>query len=181
MEKRTMSTTQLVQAAFLVAISIAMTRFLYFFIPLAGMPAIRISFGEIPLMIGGLLFGPLIGGISGLAADVIGVMINPQGAFHPGFMLSSILWGVIPGLLGIYFKNRGDKRNPFTNQRIILTVSVCMVIISLGLDTLWLTSLFSKGFIVLLPGRIIAALGKVPVYSFIANTLMKHLRRMVAI
>ena len=181
MEKRTMSTTQLVQAAFLVAISIAMTRFLYFFIPLAGMPALRISFGEIPLMIGGLLFGPLIGGIGGLAADVIGVMINPQGAFHPGFMLSSVLWGVIPGLLGVYFKNVGDKRNPFTTQRIVLTVSICIIIISLGFDTLWLTGLYGKGFLVLLPGRILAALGKTPVYSFITVTLMKHLTRLVAI
>ena len=181
MEKRTMSTTQLVQAAFLVAISIAMTRFLYFFIPLAGMPALRISFGEIPLMIGGLLFGPLIGGIGGLAADVIGVMINPQGAFHPGFMLSSVLWGVIPGLLGVYFKNVGDKRNPFTTQRIVLTVSICIIIISLGLNTFWLSTMFGKGFMVLLPGRLISALVNIPLNTIIIRTLMKHLTRLVAI
>lgn len=181
MEKRTMNTTQLVQAAFLVAISIAMTRFLYFFIPLAGIPALRISFGEIPLMIGGLLFGPIIGGIGGLAADVIGIMINPQGAFHPGFMLSSVLWGVIPGLLGIYFKNSGDKRNPFTAQRIFLTVSICMVVISLGLNTFWLSTMYGKGFIVLLPGRVISALINIPLHSFVIKTLMKHLRRMVTI
>ncbi len=181
MNKRTMSTTQLVQAAFLVAISIAMTRFLYFFIPLAGMPTLRISFGEVPLMMSGLLFGPVIGGISGLAADAIGVMINPQGAFHPGFMLSSVLWGVIPGLFGVYFKAIGDKRNPFTIQRIVLTVSISIVIISLGLNTLWLSSLYGKGFMVLLPGRVIAAFVNIPLHSFIIRTLIKHLKRLVAI
>ena len=182
MNKRMMSTKQLVQAAFLVAISIAMTRFLYFFVPLlGGIPAIRISFGEIPLMISGLLFGPLIGGISGLAADGIGVMINPQGAFHPGFMLSSILWGVIPGLLSMSFKTRGDKRNPFTIQRIVLTVTICMIVISLGLNTLWLTTLYGKGFMALLPGRVIAVFVNIPLHSFIIRTLLKHLRRLVAI
>lgn len=181
MNKRVMNTKELVQAAFLVAISIAMTRFLYFFVPILGIQGIRISFGEIPLMIGGLLFGPLIGGIGGLAADVIGVMINPQGVFHPGFTLSSILWGVIPGFLGIYFKTKGDKKNPFTVQRIVLTVFICMVVISLGLNTLWLTSLYGKGFMVLLPGRVIAALISIPINSFVIKTLMKHLRRLVAI
>lgn len=182
MNKKTINTRDLVQAAFLVAISIAMTRFLYFFIPLlGGIPAIRVSFGEVPLMIGGLLFGPLIGGIGGLVADIIGVMINPQGAFHPGFMLSSVLWGVIPGVLGIYFKSKGKKRNPFTTQRVVLTVAISIVIISLGLNTLWLSSLYGKGFIVLLPGRIIAAFVNIPLQSLIIRTLLKHLTRMVAI
>lgn len=181
MNKRTFNTLHLVQAAFLVAISIAMTRFLYFFIPVLGVQGIRISFGEIPLMIGGLLFGPIIGGISGLAADIIGVMINPQGVFHPGFTLSSMLWGIIPGILGIYFKNTGDKSNPFTVQRIVLTVSICMVVISLGLNTLWLSTLYGKGFMVLLPARIITVLISVPINSFIIKSLIKHLRRLVSI
>lgn len=181
MNKRTINTRQLVQAAFLVAISIAMTRFLYFFVPLAGMPALRISFGEIPLMMSGLLFGPIIGGISGLAADAIGVMINPQGAFHPGFMLSSMLWGIIPGFLGVYFKSKGEKGNPYTVQRIVLTVVLCMVVISLGLNTLWLSTMFGKGFMVLLPGRLISALVNIPLHSFIISTLLKHLRRLVAV
>ncbi len=181
MNNKRIGTREMVQAAFLVAISIAMTRFLYFFVPIAGFPAIRISFGEIPLMISGLLFGPLIGGIGGIVADIIGIMVNSQGAFHPGFTLSSMLWGAIPGLLGIYFKSRGEARNPFTIQRIVLTVTICFVVISLGLNTLWLSSMFGKGFMVMLPGRVIAALVNIPLQSYIINLLLKHLRRLAIV
>ncbi len=177
MNKSTVNTKNLVQAGFLVAISIVMTRFLYFFIPIAGLPTIRISFGEIPLMISGLLFGPVLGGISGLAADVIGITVNSQGAFHPGFTLSSVLWGVIPGIFGMYFKFKAKNTNPFTGQRIFLTVLVSIVIISLGLNTIWLSRLFGKGFMVLFPGRVIAALLNIPLQSFIINLLIKQLKR----
>ena len=179
MNKKKLNTRSLVQGSFLVAISIVMTRFLYFFVPLAGLPTIRISFGEMPLMLSGLLFGPFVGGISGLAADLIGVAINPQAAFHPGFVLSSILWGVIPGLLGNYFKLKSKDKNPFTIKRIYLTVIVAYVIISLGLNTVWLTGLYGKGFMVLFPGRVIAAMFNIPLQSFVINLLIKHLRRMV--
>lgn len=178
MNNKRISTKEMVQAAFLVAISIAMTRFFYFFVPLAGFPALRISFGEIPLMIGGLLFGPLIGGIGGIVADMIGIMINPQGAFHPGFTLSSMLWGVIPGFLGIYFKSTGSTRNPFTIQRVVLTVTICFIVISLGLNTLWLSTMFGKGFMIMLPGRVIAALINIPLQSYIVVLLLKQLRKL---
>lgn len=178
MNKGRINTSILVKAGFLVAISIVMTRFLYFMVPLAGMPALRISFGEIPLMISGLLFGPVVGGISGIAADLIGVTINPQGAFHPGFALSSMLWGVIPGLFGLYFKSKAKNGNIFSTQRIVFTVVVSIVIISLGLNTLWLSTMFGKGFMVLLPGRVMSAFVNIPLQSFIIRLLIKHLRRL---
>lgn len=179
MNNKKINTKSLVQAGFLVAISIVMTRFLYFFVPIAGLPTIRISFGEIPLMISGLLFGPVVGGISGLAADLIGVVVNSQGAFHPGFILSSMLWGVIPGIFGMYFKSKAKNKNPFTVKNISLTVAASFIIISLGLNTIWLSGLFGKGFMVLFPGRVIAAIFNIPLQSFIINMLIKHLRRMV--
>ncbi|MEY8415623.1 folate family ECF transporter S component [Tissierella praeacuta] len=181
-KSKVMNTRTLVYAGFLTAISIVLTRFLAIMVPLAGLPTLRISFGEIPLMISGLLFGPVVGGISGLAADLIGVMVNLQGpSIHPGFTLSSILWGVIPGILGIYFKTKVKGGNPFSLGNITIIVSACILFISLGLNTYWLSNLFGKGFMVLLPGRALSALVNIPIQSFITTTLIKHLRGMVTV
>lgn len=179
---KVMNTRTLVYAGFLTAISIVLTRFLAIMVPLAGLPTLRLSFGEIPLMICGLLFGPIVGGISGLAADLIGVMINLQGpSIHPGFTLSSILWGVVPGIYGIYLKTRVKGENPFSGRNITIIVSICIIFISLGLNTYWLSNLFGKGFMVLLPGRALSAFINIPLQSFIITTLIKQLKGMVVV
>ena len=175
-----MDTRVMVKAAFLTAISIVLTRFLAVFVPLAGgLPAIRLSFGEVPIMMGGLLFGTVVGGITGLAADLVGVLINPQGAFHPGFTLSSILWGAIPGLLSILYKRNKSYDKIYSLRNIAITVFISYVLISLGLNTLWLSSMFGKGFMILLPCRIISAIVNIPLQSIIIVTLMKYLKGLI--
>ena len=77
----------IVKAGFLVAISVVMTRFAYIMLPIGGVQGLRISFGELPIMLSGFLFGPVVGGITGIAADLIGVLVNPQGAYFPGFTI----------------------------------------------------------------------------------------------
>lgn len=178
-KKSFMDTRTMVKAAFLTAISIVLTRFLYFFIPLAGLPTLRISFGEVPLMMSGLLFGPVVGGISGIAADFIGVLVNSQGTFHPGFTLSSMLWGAIPGLYLYLFKKQGTYEKIYSFKNVFIAVLTCYIIISLGLNTLWLTALYGKGFFILLPGRIIAAVVNVPLQSIIIVNLLKYLKGFV--
>ena len=173
--RSSIDTRTIVKAGFLTSLSIVLTRFFAVMLPIAGAAgSLRLSFGEIPLMISGLLFGPLVGGISGLAADLIGVVVNTQGTFHPGFTLSSILWGAIPGVFSIFYK-KSSKRNIFSIERIFITVFTCIVIISLGLNTYWLSTLMGKGFIVLFPARALSALVNIPLQSFIIKTLMKYL------
>ncbi len=70
----------LVKAAMLTALSIILSRILGIQLT----QDIKISFGTLPLMLSGILFGPLLGALSGLAADLIGIMINLGGAYHPG-------------------------------------------------------------------------------------------------
>ena len=178
-KKGSMDTRTMVKAGFLTAISIVLTRFMYFFVPLAGFPALRISFGEVPIMMSGLLFGPLVGGVTGVAADLIGILINSQGAFHPGFTLSSMLWGVIPGLFYILFKKHKSYEKIYSFMNVFLAVFVSFVVISLGLNTLWLSSMFGQAFVILLPGRVIAAIVNIPLQSIIITTLLKYLKGLV--
>ncbi len=175
-----MDTRTMVKAAFLTAISIVLTRFLYFFVPLAGFPALRISFGEVPIMMAGLLFGPVVGGVAGVASDLIGVLVNSQGAFHPGFTLSSMLWGVIPGIFAYIFKkNNSSYEKTYSFKNVFITVLVSYIVISLGLNTIWLSSMFGTGFLVLLPGRLMGAIANVPLQSIIITTLLKYLKAYV--
>lgn len=168
----------LVMASFLTALSIVFTRFFYVMIPLGNVQAIRLSFGEAPIMLSGLLFGPLLGGLTGLAADVLGVIINSQGAFFPGFTLSSILWGVIPGILGIIFKRDGES---LSFIKILTSVAISYIIISIGLNTCWLSIMFKKGMLLLLPGRIISSIANIPIQTAIISTILKYTKDIVKV
>lgn len=166
----------MVKAGFLVAISIVMTRFAYIMVPLAGVQALRISFGDVPLMMSGFMFGPVVGGMTGLAADIIGFLINPQGPYHPGFTLSSILWGVIPGLWMLLWSKRTSFEERYSLKKILLAVATTAAIISLGLNTYWLSNLYGKGFFILLPPRILATIISIPIHSALIKYLLKFLR-----
>lgn len=175
-KSKKMNTRILTQAAFLVALSMVLTRFASIMV----FPTLRIGFGETPLIISGMLFGPIVGGITGAAADLIGVVVNPQGPPHFGFTLSSMLWGIIPGLYVMYFRRRGDKSNIFSPIRVVTIVITCYILISIGLNTYWLSHLYNKGIVVLLPSRIIAALVNIPIQSIIITYLIKYLKGIVS-
>ena len=177
--KNVMDTRILVKAAFLTAISIVLTRFVYTFLPIAGSQAIRLSVGEVPIILAGMMFGPIVGGITGLAADLIGVLINPQGVFHPGFTLSSILWGVIPGLLFLIFKKNKTYEKKYAPKNIIIAVTISFLVISLALNTLWLSQLFGQAFVVLFVPRAIAIIPNIIIQSTILITLVKYLKGII--
>lgn len=176
-KREKISLNTMVRAGFLVAISIVMTRFAYVMIPLAGVGALRISFGEVPLMMSGVMFGPMVGALTGIAADIIGFLINPQGPYYPGFTISSALWGVIPGLFVIYFKSRKKDMNIYSFKNMLIPSIVTTIIVSVLLNTLWISQLYGKGFFILLPTRLVASLISMPIYAFIISYLMKFLRQ----
>lgn len=247
MNKKLINTKALVGASLLTAISIILTRVFSIMVPLAGLPALRIEFGMLPLIITGILYGPFWGGLAGIIADLIGVMINPMGAYFPGFTLSSMLWGALPGILyslvkknnfkinyniingavltmiatGIvfvlfdnkvlavkdgayymydkpmsiiypilyilivglfiaipFFMTRGGevRDKAYSIDKIAFMITVPYIVISLGLNTLWLSMMFDKGFIAFLPGRIIAAFVMIPLHSAIVYTLSKSFK-----
>ncbi|NLK44777.1 MAG: folate family ECF transporter S component [Tissierellia bacterium] len=182
MNKGRISTRTLTQAGFLTAISIVLTRFISVMVPLAGgLPALRLGFGELPIIMSGLLFGPVVGGITGLIADLIGAWAFPQGPFFPGFTLSSMLWGILPGIYGLYLKRKADKGNPFTFKRIFFIIVACTIPISLIMNTYWLSLMMGKGFLALLPGRLLSDVVKIPLVSYLITLLVKHLRTRVAL
>lgn len=94
----------IVRAGLFIAMSLVLKTMFEFYINLAGIPALRIGFSSIPLMLSGIVLGPSIGFITGAAADIINFLAKPSGPYFPGFTLVSALIGLIPGLIIKYIR-----------------------------------------------------------------------------
>ena len=144
------STKKMVQISLLIALEIALTRFCSITTPI-----VRIGFGFIPVAITGMLYGPIWAGVAAATGDFLGAILFPTGAFFPGFTLTAFLTGVTYGL---FLHN--EKRSW---GRIALAVGIVSLLLNLGLDTLWLYMITGKGYLALLPTRIVKCLIMSPV------------------
>jgi riboflavin transporter len=103
-------TRKITLAAMLTAVAIVLTRFISIIIPLGGYPSLSIDLGSVPILLSGIVLGPIFGGIVGFTSDIIGFYTNSRGGiFHAGFTINSILTGVIPGLIFLFLKNKNLK------------------------------------------------------------------------
>ena len=66
------NTKKILLLALFAAISIIFTRFLSFYLPIIAVNSVRISLGNIPIALAGLLLGPFAGAATGIVADVVG-------------------------------------------------------------------------------------------------------------
>ncbi|WMJ78165.1 MULTISPECIES: folate family ECF transporter S component [unclassified Sedimentibacter] len=115
----------IVRAGLFIAMSLVLKIIFEIYIPLAGIPALRINFASVPLIISGMLLGPAAGFISGAAADIINFIAKPGGPFFPGFTLVSALSGFLPGLIYKYIKK--DLNYNLLNTIFISLLSVGFV------------------------------------------------------
>ncbi len=147
MLKKRLDTKTLVLAALFVGINIILSRLgaLMLF-----NNTVRLSFGNVPLILSGLVLGPVPGFLTGVTSDILGFLINSHGgAFHPGFTLSAGLTGAIPGLIMLWRKK--------INLAVVIVANLLVYFLISGLlNTLWLTHLMGTGFAVLLPARLIS-------------------------
>lgn len=95
-EKKVLSAKVIASCAFLAAISIVMARILSFSTP----DGIRWSLDKFPLFLAGMLFGPMVGAMTGFVADFIGSLM--QFGFNPFLCPPAILYGLFGGLFRLY-------------------------------------------------------------------------------
>lgn len=124
MKRNLKSVKAMTGSAFLVAVSVVLTRFLSPYLAIAGANSLRIGLGTVPIMIAGIVFGPVYGGVVGGAADLIGALLFPSGAYTPGFTLSAILQGVLPYLVVRLFSGRPKARLALTSFLLFSLVAV---------------------------------------------------------
>ncbi len=91
------SLKELTLAAMLVAMSVVIGIFCKSVLNF-GAGLFRITFENIPIIIAGLLFGPIVGGVSGLASDLISYLLSGQ-VYPPNLIvtLGAVMIGVISG------------------------------------------------------------------------------------
>ncbi len=121
---------------------------------------LKIGFSFLPVAAAGMLFGPLSAGIVAALGDFLGAVLFPVGPYFPGFTLTAFLTGCVFGLF--LRKNRGPVN-------ILGAVAVQQLLLSLLLNTLWISILYGSPFGALLATRAVqcAILGPVQFVSLL--------------
>jgi len=163
------SSHKITTMGFLIALSIILTRVASLRLAIGGVEGIRIGLGRLPIILGGIIFGPLAGGLIGAFSDLLGYFINPIGAYMPHFTLTSALTGIIPAIILILM--RKGEPNIF-NLGIAITAG--QVITSIILIPYFLNILFGIPWKVLMLPRIISEPIQVFIYAYIINIILKR-------
>ncbi len=148
----------------LIAISIMLS-----FFKLVISNVLQISFSFLPLAMGGMLYGPVVGGIMGVVSDILGYFARPNGPFFPGFTLNALLSGALYGFF-LY-------RKPVTMKRVVIVSALVTVIVNLLLNPVWLSIMYGHAFIALLTGRIVKNVVMFPINTALLFSILKFVER----
>jgi len=77
-----------------------------FMVMLFGVPAVRVDLIAIPVILAGVILGPIFGLTVGIITDILAFLLftNAFGPYHFGFTLNLALTGFIPGLFVLVIK-----------------------------------------------------------------------------
>jgi ECF transporter S component (folate family) len=113
----------------------------------------------------GMLYGPVTGGIAAGLGDILKYLIKPSGPFFPGYTLTALLGGVVYGTF-LY-------KNKVTVLRCVLSKTFINIFLNLGLNTLWSSILYGKGFFAILIPRVYANVALLPLQIILLYALLK--------
>ncbi len=163
------SSHKITSMGFLIALSIILTRVASLRVAIGGVEGIRIGLGGLPIILGGIIFGPLAGGIIGAFSDLLGYFINPMGAYMPHFTLTSALTGIIPALV-----LKLSQKNEPNVLELGIAIAAGQTITSLILVPYFLHILFGLPWVILMPPRIIGVPVNIFLYTVAINLLLKR-------
>lgn len=153
-------------SGFLIALNIVLSRVIT-------IPGV-VNFGGFPIIFGGIVFGPVVGGIVGAVGDVVSFIVRPTGVFMPHFTLTSALTGIIPGLMMKLLKADLPK---FPLWKIFVSILVGQVLTSILMVPYFLNSLFGMPLIVQMTQALVKQAINIPVYSIIIKGLIESIAR----
>ena len=119
----------MVVAALLAALSIVLGKYLAINLS----ETVRLSFENLPLIMAGLFFGPLVGGVVGAVADLVGCILVGY-AINPIITLGGILIGAVSGAIGLYAFPQREHR--WGTWRVYLPVMAAHVVGSMVVKTI---------------------------------------------
>lgn len=145
------SVRALTLAAMLTAMSVVIGIFCKSFLNFGG-GLIRITFENLPIILSGILFGPLVGAVVGVATDLISYFLSPQ-IYPPNFivMFGAAMIGFLSGLVSkVIIRKRGYAQ-------IIVAVVSAHVVGSMIIKTIGLFQFFQWAVIWRIPLYIVIA------------------------
>ncbi len=135
---------------------------------------LKIGFSFVPVALAGMLFGPLGGGIVGALGDFLGAVLFPIGPYFPGFTLTAFLTGAVFGLF--LHKER-------TALPVLGAVAINQLLLSLLLNSLWISILYGSPYWPLLGTRVVQCAILAPVQFVVllllGRVLDKYGRRLL--
>lgn len=163
---------KIIIAALLLAASIVLNRFLSF-----NTSIVSIGFTFVPLMLSGIILGPKYSVIIAGLADLIGALLFPFGSYFVGYTISSILTGLVYGLL-LYRKDGFVFDKKFLIHLIIAILIVCILINGI-LNTIWIIMTVKKAGYAIIPTRVLKQLLMIPVMFITMSSLTKLLEKQI--
>lgn len=157
------NTKTLTIMSLLIALEIVLSRFLSF-----SAWNMKIGFSFVPVVIAAILLGPLQAGLVGALSDFIGAILFPIGAYFPGFTLTTFLTGAV---FGLFLHKQQDLK------RILTAVLVNQFVLSLFLNTLWISVLYGTPYVPLLATRVVQCLILTEVQLICIQAISKILKR----
>ena len=155
------STKTLTTLAMLTAIEIILSRFLSI-----NAWNIKIGFNFVPIVVAAILYGPIAAGIVAALGDFLGAILFPIGAYFPGFTLTAFLTGCVFGVFlhekdekdALPSEDGEDKKSGKGWLQIIAAVCINQLVLSLFLNTLWISILYGSPYGPLLATRVVQCL-----------------------
>jgi ECF transporter S component (folate family) len=158
---------QICVMAILIAMEIVLNRFLSI-----NQQFLKIGFSFVPIVLAGVLLGPVKAAIIYGLADLIGVILFPTGPLMPGITFSCAMMGLVYGL---FLKGITVVNNRKAWLRIISAVSINCILFGLILNSYWITLLYgtaAKGFYYFFANRLVEYAILIPTQIIIIPSLV---------
>ncbi len=166
--------TILAYSGVLVAMNILLSR--VFTINLGN--SIRINFSAAPVFLSGIWFGPFIGGLTGIAADLMGCVVSGYAPF-PLITVSTCLWGVIPGLMAGMLRTKKAEtyfESIIYYLRVVFVLGITMAVTSQGITTFALSQAYGTPLGVLFFSRLPVTVITLFCNSFVVDLFVRRVK-----
>ena len=141
MQKLKFTPRELTVLGVLIALEIVIAQFVTF----RPSQSIKLSLDFLPIVIAGILFGPVPAMIVSILADILGAFVFPVGPYFPGLTVTAALTGLLYGAL---------LHESQSMPRIAVAVGMQQWILSLLLNSFWLSVLYEWPYLPTLIGRV---------------------------
>ncbi len=136
----------MVAVSLLTAMSIVCGKYLAFGVG----NVLRFSFENLPIMISGILFGPVVGIVTGIAADIIGCIMVGY-AINPLVTAGAAVIGGVSGLIFSLLKGSEMKQG----IKVVASVGVAHVLGSVFVKTVGLSAFYDMPLVLLMLWRLL--------------------------